>query len=310
MSGTGGFTKQGSGTQTFSGANTYGGTTSVNAGTLQAGAVNAFSASSAHVIALNAFLALDNFNQTVASLAGAGDVTLGSATLTAGANNTSTLFSGAMSGTGGFIKQGSGIQTFSGVNTYGGTTNVDAGTLQAGAVNAFSANSAHVVALNAFLALNNFDQTVASLAGAGNVSLGSATLTAGGNNPSSTLFSGAMSGTGGFIKQGSGIQTFSGVNTYGGTTNVDAGTLQAGAVDTFSVNSAHVVALNAFLTLDNFNQTVASLAGAGNVSLGSATLTAGGNNSSTLFSGAMSGTGGFIKQGSAAPSRARTPMPG
>ncbi len=263
---------------------------------MQAGAVNTFSANSAHVIALNAFLALNNFDQTVGSLAGAGNVTLGSGTLTAGANNTFDPVLRRDVRHRRLQQTGPGIQTFSGANIYAGTTNVDAGTLQAGAVNAFSANSAHVVALNAFLALNNFDQTVGSLAGAGNVTLGSGTLTAGANN-TSTLFSGVMSGTGGFIKQGSGIQTFSGANTYAGTTNVDAGTLQADAVNTFSANSAHVVALNAFLALNNFDQTVGSLAGAGNVTPRQRHPDRGRQQLVDLFSGVMSGTGGFIKQG-------------
>jgi autotransporter-associated beta strand protein len=296
MSGTGGFTKQGTGTQTFSGANTYGGATNVSAGTLQTGAANAFSAFSAHNVALNALLDLNNFSQTVGSLAGAGNVALGNATLTTGGDDSSTAFSGVMSGSGGFTKQGAGTQTFSGANTYQGATNVNAGALQAGAANAFSAFSAHSVALNAILDLNNFSQTVGSLAGAGNVALGTAALTAGGDN-SSTTFSGVMSGSGGFTKQGSGTQTFSGANTYGGATNVSAGTLQAGAANAFSSFSVHNVALNALLDLNSFSQTVGSLAGAGNVALGSATLTAGGNNSSTTFSGVMSGSGGFTKQG-------------
>src|SRR5258708_9765879 len=69
--------KVGSGMLTLSGSSTYAGATAVNAGTLQAGAVNAFSPSSALTVATGAILALNSSNQTIGSLAGAGSVTLG-----------------------------------------------------------------------------------------------------------------------------------------------------------------------------------------------------------------------------------------
>ena len=47
----------------------------------------------------------------------------------------------------------------------------------------------------------------------------------------------------------------------------------------------------ATFNLNNFAETIGSLAGAGNVTLGTGILTAGGDNSSTTFSGVMSGTG-------------------
>ena len=122
--------KTGTGTLVLTGANTYTGSTSVNQGTLQAGAANTLSPASALNVAAGATLALNNFNQTVGSLAGAGSVTLGSATLTAGGNNTSTTFSGIIGGTGGLTKVGTGTLILSGANTYTGATNVNAGTLQ------------------------------------------------------------------------------------------------------------------------------------------------------------------------------------
>jgi outer membrane autotransporter protein len=101
----------------------------VNAGTLQAGAVNAFSPFSAFTVASGAALGLANFNQTIGSLAGAGSVTLGSAMLTTGNDNTSTTFSGTMSGSGGLTKIGAGTLTLSGASTYAGPTNINAGAL-------------------------------------------------------------------------------------------------------------------------------------------------------------------------------------
>jgi hypothetical protein len=83
-----------------------GGGTLVLSGTLQAGATNAFSSSSAFTIASGTTLGLHSFNRTIGSLAGAGSVTLGSATLTTGNDNMSTTFSGTISGTGGLTKIG------------------------------------------------------------------------------------------------------------------------------------------------------------------------------------------------------------
>ena len=121
----------GAGTFTVSGANTYTGATNVNAGTLQAGiatnagnTAGAFGVNSTVTVSAGATLDLNNFNETIGSLTGAGNVTLGNAaggTLTTGGNNTSTTFSGNITGTGanaGLTKTGTGTFTVSGVNTY------------------------------------------------------------------------------------------------------------------------------------------------------------------------------------------------
>src|SRR5262249_22656030 len=101
ISGAGGLTKLGSGTLTLSGASSYSGATPVNAGTLQAGAANVLAQSSAFTVASSAALDLSSFNQTIGSLAGAG----------------------------GLVKQGTGALTLTGVSSYTGATNVNAGTL-------------------------------------------------------------------------------------------------------------------------------------------------------------------------------------
>jgi fibronectin-binding autotransporter adhesin len=158
-------------------------------------------------------------------------VTLGGQTLTI--SNGSTTYAGIIQGSGGLTVAG-GTQTLSGANTYTGATNVTAGTLQAGATTTFAQNSAHTIASGATLSLNNFTQTIGSLAGAGTVTNGGAanrTLTTGGDN-TSTEFSGVIqnggAGTLGLTKNGSGTFTLSGSNTYTGTTTVSAGTLQVG----------------------------------------------------------------------------------
>jgi YVTN family beta-propeller protein/autotransporter-associated beta strand protein len=100
-------------------------------------------------------------------------------------------------------------------------------------------------------------------------------------NGSNATLSGTISGPGSLTKIGLGILTLSGSSSYAGATNVNAGTLRAGAVNALSPFSAFTVASGATLDLAGFNQTIGSLAGPGSVTLGAATLTAGNDNTST-----------------------------
>lgn len=138
ISGTGAVTKAGAANLTLSGANTYGGTTTINAGTLTAGvATQAFGVGSPVVLANAAGVVLDlaGFNTTIGSLAGAGatggQVVLGAGNLTMGGNNSSTTFSGPISGSGAVTKSGTGTMTYAGTtaNTYTGITSILDGTL-------------------------------------------------------------------------------------------------------------------------------------------------------------------------------------
>jgi len=296
MVGTGGLTKVGDGIFTLSGAGTYSGETLVDGGTLRAGSVNALSDSSAFTVSDGAALDLNGYSQTIGSIAGEGDITLGAGTLTAGRNNTSTAFSGDISGTGGFTKAGTGTLTLSGSNNYAGATTVSGGTLRAGGAGAFSDESAFTVDTGATLDLGSASQTIGSLAGAGTVALGARTLTFGGDD-TSTLFEGSITGTGGIAKTGSGTFTLSGTSGYTGATLIDGGTLLVDTGSQLAGDSAFTVSSGAILDLGSSDQTIASLAGAGGVVLGSGTLTTGGNQSSTTFSGAISGTGGLEKTG-------------
>jgi outer membrane autotransporter protein len=93
---------------------------------------------------------------------------------------------------------------------------------------------------------------------------GTGTIDTNGNNLSWT---GPISGAADLIKAGAGVLTVSGANTNSGATSVAAGTLRAGAANTFSSASAFNVASGATLDLAGFNQTVASVANSGTVSL-------------------------------------------
>jgi autotransporter-associated beta strand protein len=66
----------------------------------------------------------------VGSLAGEGSVSLTTGNLITGIDNSSTTFTGALSGIGSVTKFGTGTQTLSGTNTYSGATTISAGTLR------------------------------------------------------------------------------------------------------------------------------------------------------------------------------------
>jgi autotransporter-associated beta strand protein len=111
ISGPGTFTKSGNGVLTLSGANSYTGTTTVTAGTLQLGDGTA----TGNIIPA-ANLITDNAGLRY--------------------NTPSTItHSGVISGPGTFTKLGTGTLTLSGANSYTGTTTVSAGELQFNGVN-------------------------------------------------------------------------------------------------------------------------------------------------------------------------------
>ena len=206
LSGTGGgFTKSGTGTLTLTGANTYTpgpGGILVGGGTLQAGAAGTFPSTAAFFLGSdqtnNLFgkLDLNNFNQTIGSLSGGTNnpVTLGTATLTTGGDNTSTSYSGVISGSGGLVKAGTGTFSLSGANTYTGGTTISAGTLRLLTGGSIVGN----VADNGILAINHSD---------------------------AFTFGGVISGTGAVNQNGAGTTTLTGASTYTGLTNVNAGIL-------------------------------------------------------------------------------------
>ena len=178
IGGTGALVKNGAGNLTLSAANTYSGSTTVNAGTLTVSGGSAIADTSAVTVGSGGVFNL-SASETVGSIAGAGNITLGSSTLTAGGDNSTTSASGRISGTGGFSKTGSGTLTLSGNNTYSGNTTVSAGTLRAGSTDSFSTNSSFSVTSGASLDLRGFNNTIKSLSTSNGTitnSSGSATL--------------------------------------------------------------------------------------------------------------------------------------
>ena len=140
--------------------------------------------------------------------------------------------------------------------------------------------------------------TASIVAGAGGLNPGNALLLGGtgtfDTNGNDMGWSGPISGAGNLVKSGAGTLTLSGANVYTGATNVAAGTLRAGAVNTLSSASAFTVGTGATLDLAGNSQTIASMANSGTVSLvGSAPGT------TLTVTGPWVGNGGTLRLGTA-----------
>jgi autotransporter-associated beta strand protein len=240
--------KSGSGTWTLSGTNTYGQSTTINAGTLKLGGSNAIpSGVGKGDVAVDGTLDLNGNSITINGLSGSGTVdnATGAAIygLSLGDNNRSGTFLGVIKNTSGTLavsKIGTGTITLSGANLYGGDTTISQGTLKLGASNVLPDGSGKGnVIVNGTLDLSGNSDTINGLSGSGTVDNsagGSPTLTVGNNNVSSALNGVIGGGFVSLIKIGGGTLTLNGNNTYTGNTTVNAGTLLVnGHIDSASV---------------------------------------------------------------------------
>ncbi|MBS7805854.1 autotransporter outer membrane beta-barrel domain-containing protein [Rhizobiales bacterium TNE-4] len=196
------------------------------------------------------------------------------------ANNTVTLYSGS-STTGAIL-----------FNEYGSTETLTF----SGLSNANFSN--RIIGLNTINATGSANVTMTSASG---YTLVGGTINVDGT--SSLSISGAITdqatpaGQSSITKSGAGTLTLAGANTYTGATSINAGTLRARATNTLPSMTFVILAAGAVLDLNSYSQAVASFSGAGNTTLGSGTLTLGGANTDTLYSGIMSGAGGLTKVG-------------
>ncbi|WP_158516269.1 autotransporter-associated beta strand repeat-containing protein [Bosea vaviloviae] len=209
--------------------------------------------------------------------------TAGGTTVAAGAalEMQGGIFVGAealtLSGTG--VAGGGALRNISGNNSYGGAITL----LSATRINSDS----------------GIVQTDGAITGAGQ------TLTVGASGGAGVIINaGLNTGNGALIKDGNGLLALNSVNTFTGSVTVNAGTLQvsfgAGPVNS-AIGDASAVILNGGQIDVVQNETIGSLTGATgtSVNLGAGiTLTTGGDNSSTTYSGAINGGGGgLVKQG-------------
>ena len=249
IAGTGNLTKAGAGTVILAANNTYGGATTISAGTLQVG------------------------NGGTDGSLGAGNV-VDSAALVFNLASATTVGS-LISGGGRLTQSGAGALTLAANNTYSGGTTINAGTtLQVG-------NGGTTGNLGSGAVTDNGDLTF--------------------NTTGTTTITPVISGSGNLSQVGTGTTVLTGNNTYGGSTTISAGTLQIGnGGTTGSLGTAATVTDNANLTF-NLGGTAtvnASIAGTGNLTkAGAGTVILAANNTyggtTTISAGTLQvGNGG------------------
>jgi fibronectin-binding autotransporter adhesin len=252
---------------------------------------------------------------------GAGAVTLG-VTPTVSVNSSTLTVGGNISGNFGLTLAGSGTLNLAGANGYTGATTIAGGVLQLGATSAIptGANGGNVIfsnaAASAVLDLNGYNATINALSQptpstsnmvVNSLSGGTATLTVGNSNASST-FGGVLAnntGTGGVLsltKTGAGTLTLLGANTYTGATTISSGGLQLGSGipgQDGSIASSTSIVNNGSFIVSNVGPTTFTvpISGAGSLVQNSpSTLTLSGQNTVATLAFTNSGTitGGAI----------------
>ena len=272
-------TKVGAGTFTLTGANAYGGATTIMGGTLQVGngGTSGSIATTSNVVnnGTFAFNRSDNVSFTRV-ISGTGNLSQdGGGTLVLSGSNTYTGGTTLTAGT--VVASNSTPGTSSSIGR--GTLTLDGGTFQQMTGNSFTFSNGMMINSTG----GTLDATNGTLTWTGSITNGSGTPTAALNIVSST---------------GGGVVLFNpstaGSNNYSAPTVIGDGvnsvTLKGGSANAFSANSATTLNTLGTLNVGGFNQSIGSLAGSGTVtnSGGSAAvLTAGGNNTSTTFAGVI-----------------------
>lgn len=260
ISGNGGIIKKGMGTLFLTGSNSYTGGTQVDEGILQ-GDTNSLQGNISISTGANV-----TFNQS-----GAG------------------TYAGSLIGEGSVTSIGIGALTFSGANTYFGTTSVNVGTLQAGSTTAFSSNSTFSISSGATLSLGTNSNTIGSLTGSTGsfVDLGSATLSI--NNGNNQTFSGGISGAGNLTLI-SGTFSLRGTNTYSGNTTIAGGILNV-------ISDSNLGTSTLIINNEGTFQAGTSFTSAKNLTLSGSFGNIDTNGFNLTMSGQITGPGGFTKLG-------------
>ncbi|MCX6854673.1 MAG: autotransporter-associated beta strand repeat-containing protein [Verrucomicrobia bacterium] len=281
-------TKNGEGTLALTGANSYTGGTTVNAGTL-------------------------NLSRSAGFGGNSGSISTGALTINTGGTATATVsfgISGDTSAANNRVVNLSGGTFNLGFSEYVKTYNLTGGTLNAPTVaNEFLRSPATGLFINSLAAAtsstiaNKVDLTFGSLTvdtadGAAAVDLNITAVI--------SQNTGAGSGAKSLLKTGTGTLALSGTNSYTGTTSVNAGTLQVDANNALgSASSGTSVASGATLRLNNVNYSTAealSLNGSNALTnTGTSTyagqITAATNAGINAGGGVLNLTGGLVKNG-------------
>ncbi|MEI8037534.1 MAG: autotransporter-associated beta strand repeat-containing protein [Verrucomicrobiota bacterium] len=300
ISGLGGLTKKSSGLLNLTGANTYSGSTVVDAGTLTLYGSGSLTSPTLNITAgatlndLNGGLASNTVatvegtlaltaNDAIDTLNGSGWVTLASPsilTVNQGA------FAGVISGGGNLTKITSGLLTLTGANTYTGTTLVDAGTLTLSGGGGLMSQTVHVAAgailndlnggLDAAAAVTNHgtfnidatNDTIASLVNTGTIN-GTATLSAATYTLNGGSVINANLGAGDLVTNGNVL--LNGVSQSLNVTVNALSTLILGGAQRLDAQAT--VAVNGTLVLAGGNQVIYDLSGIGTINANSYSLT-------------------------------------
>jgi autotransporter-associated beta strand protein len=205
MFGSGGLTKAGAGTLSLSGSNGFLGPTALSAGTLVLSSPTALSPFTTLSIAAGSTLVLDAdvrvfaYTNAGGTISGSGQLLTSATTTTSGTLTSLANVSGTDGYAVGLLKTSTGTLVVSGSTSFTGGVVVEEGTVKLAEGGSFASSNVVDVRSNATLDLNGQSQTVAALAGSGNVALGGATLTV--NSAANTTFAGAIEG-GSLVKSG------------------------------------------------------------------------------------------------------------
>jgi fibronectin-binding autotransporter adhesin len=242
-------TKAGAGVLTLPNAETYTGTTTVSAGSIDLQNAAALQSSVLTVNTANGVI----FDQsvtgnafTLGGLAGSANIALQNNASTpvpfaltlGGATN--ATYSGVLSSGTGVTKVGANIQVFSGANIYAGNTTITAGELGAGVAETAGTSGPFGVATSAgsilltggaiqYSAANKFDYSGRfSQAGGQNYSVDT--------NGQTVIWATALTGSSALTKSGAGILVLPTANTYTGNTSIAGGEIQADVAETPGVS--------------------------------------------------------------------------
>jgi autotransporter-associated beta strand protein len=224
-----GILKRTTGIASVDGANSYTGTTRIEAGTVQLVEGGSFAAGSSLYLQSGGTMDLNGFSQTFSALDGTGGtVSLGAGNLTVD-GAVDSQFAGVIGGAGGLVKSGSGTLTVLGANTHSGGTEVTGGRL-----------------------VGNTTSLTGDIANSATVEF---------NQQSSATLGASITGNGGVVKSGIGTLTVASAQAYTGTTTVSAGDLKVNG------SLAGAVAMESGASLSG-SGAVGAISGAGEINPG------------------------------------------
>ncbi|MCP5174049.1 MAG: autotransporter-associated beta strand repeat-containing protein [Moraxellaceae bacterium] len=189
---------------------------------------------------------------------------------------------GVISGSGSLVKDGAGLLSLTGANSYAGGTQVNAGKV------ALDANSALGTGAATFA-----KDTELSLGISKGISVANAITTDGiikQSNDFDSSLTGVISGSGSLVKDGAGLLSLTGANSYAGGTQVTAGKVALDANTALGVGAATFA-----------KDTELSLGISKGISVANAITTDGiikqSNDFDSSLTGVISGTGSLVKDG-------------